>query len=477
MPQFDAIVVGAGPAGLAAAVRLSGAGRRVLLLEEDIMPGRGSIIRGRFEFDGGPWCWCAPALTAKDGQAVWQKLNAEHRLGLTVWLPVDGGRLAGRPGREPKLELTLPGGRGPLAAALAAYAPAKGWKQFWQLVDEAGAAMRQLAAGADAVRVESNCPGLRRAGAYELTQVCQALRLPEQATASLTVLSPLICGRSGEVLFGHFAAQLYQYAAGGLSRPREGWYALALALQERLRKLGGETRLGCPVTALRLAEDGVELETLSGPVSASVLLWAADDGPLFSGRLEEGLKARYPKAAALRAARCGGRLFSCRLGLACTGPELGLSSALSLEGGAGDGGALLAQVSPGEDEDSRCLLLTASVSDDWWDRVSGEEAAARGDRLARSYLARLSAALGRDIEPYIEEMDIQVGQQPWLAAGPALADGPVSRLLLPEDKLGERLFLCGPGQCPGWGPEAELALGDSAAARVLKEGEKLWPSA
>jgi prolycopene isomerase len=53
MPDYDAVVIGAGNGGLTAAVSLAQAGRKVLLLERHNVPGgcATSFIRGRFEFE------------------------------------------------------------------------------------------------------------------------------------------------------------------------------------------------------------------------------------------------------------------------------------------------------------------------------------------------------------------------------------------------------------------------------------------
>jgi glycine/D-amino acid oxidase-like deaminating enzyme len=53
MPKYDAVVIGAGNGGLAAACRLAKAGKRTLLIEQHNLPGgvATSFRRGRFEFE------------------------------------------------------------------------------------------------------------------------------------------------------------------------------------------------------------------------------------------------------------------------------------------------------------------------------------------------------------------------------------------------------------------------------------------
>lgn len=53
MPKYDAVVIGAGNGGLAAACRMAKAGKKTLLIERHNMPGgcASSFRRGRFEFE------------------------------------------------------------------------------------------------------------------------------------------------------------------------------------------------------------------------------------------------------------------------------------------------------------------------------------------------------------------------------------------------------------------------------------------
>ena len=53
MKDFDCVVVGAGNAGIVAALRLAYGGKKTLLIEQHNLPGgvASSFRRGRFEFD------------------------------------------------------------------------------------------------------------------------------------------------------------------------------------------------------------------------------------------------------------------------------------------------------------------------------------------------------------------------------------------------------------------------------------------
>jgi sarcosine oxidase subunit alpha len=93
--RFDAVVAGAGPAGLAAAEALAAAGRRVLLAEDQ--PVAGGRLRCRHRLPGDP-----PPRWAKDVAAAVARAGGELALGAAVlgrWL--DGG---------PLLAIAAPGG-------------------------------------------------------------------------------------------------------------------------------------------------------------------------------------------------------------------------------------------------------------------------------------------------------------------------------------------------------------------------------
>lgn len=76
-PTDHVVVVGAGLAGLSAALRLAGAGRRVTLLEREDVPGgrNGLAVRDGFRFDTGPTVLTMPDLIADAFDAVGERME------------------------------------------------------------------------------------------------------------------------------------------------------------------------------------------------------------------------------------------------------------------------------------------------------------------------------------------------------------------------------------------------------------------
>ena len=65
-PTENIVIVGAGLAGLSAAMRLAGAGRKVTVVERESIPGgrAGRVSDGGYEFDTGPTVLTMPDLIA-----------------------------------------------------------------------------------------------------------------------------------------------------------------------------------------------------------------------------------------------------------------------------------------------------------------------------------------------------------------------------------------------------------------------------
>src|SRR5436189_6085612 len=76
-PTQRVVVVGAGLAGLSAALRLAGAGREVVLLEREDVPGgrAGRVERDGYTFDTGPTVLTMPDLVADALDCVGERLE------------------------------------------------------------------------------------------------------------------------------------------------------------------------------------------------------------------------------------------------------------------------------------------------------------------------------------------------------------------------------------------------------------------
>ena len=116
MPDYDAIVIGAGCGGLTAAVTMAQSGRKVLLLEKHNIPGgcAQSFYRGRFEFEASLHQLSGMGTEDNPGQlrAVFQKMGVMDRVELvqekTLYeVRIDGQLAVELPADRVELERTL----------------------------------------------------------------------------------------------------------------------------------------------------------------------------------------------------------------------------------------------------------------------------------------------------------------------------------------------------------------------------------
>lgn len=294
---FDAAVVGAGPNGLAAALRLQAAGLRVVVYERSAKPG-GGLRSEALTLPGFSHDTCAAVLPMAVSSPALQRLGLE----------AEGLRWAQPPApfAHPRLGLpTLCLERDPAETARQLGADAGRYAAWIQpFVD------RWAELSADAL----GPPGLPRAPLLMARFGLRAL-LPAQQLAQLSFRGPearlLFAGAAGHSVLPlgrspSAAIGLMLQAAGhavGWPIPVGGAGALAAALAGRFVAQGGTLRCGQPIEALSAVETAGPIVFDTGPRALAQIAGAA---------LPEGYRAR------LRRFRYGPGLF--KVDWALSGP-------------------------------------------------------------------------------------------------------------------------------------------------------------
>jgi len=298
---YDVAVVGAGPAGVAAAQAAAAQGRQVCLLDESFRPG-GQIWRHR------------PAAAPPEAVRLLEALarsGAEVRSQVSVF---DGWREDG----AWRLAASGPGGRQDLAAralvlacgARELFAPFPGWTLPGVLGAGAGQALLKegLALRGEPVLVAGSGPLLLPAAATARRHGARLLGVLEQAPwGSLLGMAPLLASRPGKALQ---ALGLGWSILGAPYRP--GWWVAEALGAERLEQVritdGRNERLlpcrwlfcgfglvpnlelarllGCALDAGALAVDAAQLSSMPGVHGAGEVCGVAGvDAALAEGRI------------------------------------------------------------------------------------------------------------------------------------------------------------------------------------------------
>jgi prolycopene isomerase len=254
--SYDAIVIGAGLGGLAAATTLAHSGLKTLLLERHNVPGgyASSFVRGRFEFEValhelsgiGPPERRGNVYRVLEYLGITDKVEFLHvpELYRCVFLePSASGQ---------KLDVTLPVGREAFESTLIEHFPheAEGIRRFLERVFAFGRDYARYLRERRKVHPASvpfRFPHMVR---YLPATWGQVLDRDVQDPSARAVLSAY-WGYAGmppsQISFMSMASTLAAYASRGAAFPKGRSQALSNAFLSRFEELGGEARMNCAV--------------------------------------------------------------------------------------------------------------------------------------------------------------------------------------------------------------------------------------
>jgi prolycopene isomerase len=336
--HYDAIVIGAGLGGLAAATTMANEGLGVLLLERHNVPGgyATSFVRGRFEFE--------VALHELSGIGPPERRGNVYRsleyLGLTdrleflhvpslyraVYLDPSAGDLS-----SPDLDITLPVGREEFEAALVATFPheADGIHRFLNRVFAFGREHAKFLYQRRKIHpatVPFRFPNFFR---YLPTTWGQVLDRDVSDPRARSVLSQY-WGYVGlppsQISFVYMASTLAAYVSRGAAFPRGRSQALSSAFLSRFEELGGETRMNCGVQQITTSQ-GRATGVITEDGQAFTSDWVLSNAdPITTCRDMIGLEAVPSRFFAdLQSSDVAASTVNVYLGLACPPEELGLT--------------------------------------------------------------------------------------------------------------------------------------------------------
>ncbi len=278
-PTDRVVIVGAGLAGLSAALRLVGAGREVTVIERESIPGgrAGRLELDGYQFDTGPSVLTMPDLIADAFDCVGERM--EDWLELTPVDPLyrafypDGSTLDVKANREAMAE-EVRQVCGPEEAA--------GYERY---VDFVSALYRHEMKDFIDRNIDSpfdlltpNLARLAAAGAFRRLAPKVATYLKDPRTQRVLSFQSMYAGLSPYDALAIYAVIAYMDSVAGVFFPKGGMHAVPQALAGAAEKHGVVFRYGESVTRV-LIEHGraVGVETASGErISADVVVLNPD---------------------------------------------------------------------------------------------------------------------------------------------------------------------------------------------------------
>lgn len=328
--KFDVVVIGAGNGGLVAALRLSKAGKAVLLLERNNLPGgfATSFVRGRFEFEASLHELCDFGTPENQGD-LYRLFESLGILGSVEFVQVpEAYRVISLETGE---DYTMPFGIPEFIGQMEGYVSGsrKSMEAFFALAEESCAAMAystSMQGKPDTAVLKRDYPNFMRTAAYPVDKVLNAIGMPRKAQEILNAYWCYLGAPEDELGFLHYALMVRLYISLGAQIPKNRSHGISVALAEEILRHGGQIWYNEEVEQILVenhAVSGVKLK--SGQVIETSHIISNASPHVVYGKMVPWEEVPDLQKRLLHARSLGIRGFSMFLGLNKSKEELGLS--------------------------------------------------------------------------------------------------------------------------------------------------------
>ena len=508
MAKFDAVVIGAGNGGLAAACRLAKAGKKTLLVEQHNLPGgvASSFRRGRFEFETALHELCE--FGSADNPGGCRKTIVDD-FGLDInWLMVpDNFRVitTARDGRH--IDVTLPCGRENFINKMEEYVPGsrESVTNFFLLGDEtleAGHYMTDSGGKPDSNVLKTKYPTFLRTAAYPVNRVLNALKMPPLAQDIINTYWGYLGVDTEHLSFMQYVNMVSLYVNHGAWIPEKTSNQLTTGLLERFRAMGGTVWFNCRAEEILFDEEKrvKGLQTTAGVVDTRYIICNANPTMVYANLCpQEVVPDRERKLAAAR--RYSARMFVVYLGLNKSAEELGLkdysyflpasadsvkeyNSLKRIETNRFNIALCYNVVNPKASPEGTCIVsLTTTYTEDCWSEIDPKDYVRTKNQVASGMIDWFEQQTGIIIRPYIEEIEIAT---PWtfcryasVPQGAAYGyelrdwDNMMPRMMMMREEYPiHGLRFCGASSIRGDGYNSAIFSGDIMAKLTLAQMEE-----
>ena len=435
MPKFDAVVIGAGNGGLAAACRLAKAGKKTLLIEQHNLPGgvASSFRRGRFEFETALHELCEFGSAENPGGCR-QTIVDEFGLDINWYMVPDNFRVITTARDGSPIDATLPCGRENFINKMEEYVPGcrESVEKFFDLGAETLAAGKYMTASGghpDSKLMQEKYPNFLRTAAYPVNRVLKALKMPDKAQDIMNTYWGYLGVDADHLSFMQYVNMVCLYVNHGAWIPEKTSNQLTTGLLERFRAMGGTAWFNCRAEEILFDdEEHVNgLRTSSGTVNTRYIICNANPTMAYANLVPQSIVPdRERKLAGAR--RYSARMFVVYMGLNKSAEELGLKdysyflpqsadsvkeyeSLKRIETNKYNIALCYNVVNPKASPEGTCIVsLTTTYMEDCWSEIDPKDYVKTKNKVASDMIDWFEEKTGIIIRPYIEEFEVAT---PW----------------------------------------------------------------
>ncbi|MCR5575730.1 MAG: NAD(P)/FAD-dependent oxidoreductase [Oscillospiraceae bacterium] len=439
MPKFDVVVVGAGNAGMSAALQSQLLGFKTLLIEQHNLPGGAatSFVRGRFEVDPSlhELCDYGPA----DNPGDVRNMMADYGVKAEFLEVGECFRCVSTYRDGSPMDVTMPAGIDAFIDKMEFYVPGSREKmvQLFDLFQEVLDGIAYITASRgnpDKNILGTTYANMLKTGAYSTQEVFDALELPDRCQDILSTYWSYLGVDMEHLAFIHYAAMVHKYTSRGAYILKHTSHELATAMVERFRELGGEIWFNCRAEEfLFRGEYCCGVRTNLGVVDCHYVLANINPDIIYGKMMpKELVPEREKKLVAARDRKIGGRMYTAYFCMDCTPEELGIHDYTIFLPGSCDSPTEYAGIMGGMKTNNFsifncyniahpefsppgtcvCAFTTFGSPVDWND-LKQEDYFKFKEAGVDKMLANLKEKLGVDLSGHIEEIEIA---SPWTFA-------------------------------------------------------------
>ena len=327
---YDVIIIGAGNAGLVAALELAKKKQKVLLLESGNIPGgfATSFKRGRFEFEASLQQLCEYGRKENPGKVykIFERLGINDKLEF-VTIP-EAYHVYGTEGKE---DFKMPFGIDEYMEKMEEYVPGsyESVKNFFYLAIEVKDALTYLEENKghyDENILQTEYQNFMKVSTHSVDKVLDALKMPKKAQEILTSYWVYFGSPTSTLSFVEFASIFHSYISLGAQIPVKRSHEISLILAEEIEKLGGEIKYLSTVKEILFKEHKIAgVQLTNGEIYRTNHIISSVSPTFVYGKMIPTPMVPKDALKLTNSRVLGARGFSIYLGLNQTAEDLGLN--------------------------------------------------------------------------------------------------------------------------------------------------------